>query len=344
MLKCARLWSESVKHAAELKRGPVDERFDIPDRLLVAVGGNAIHPEGITGTPEEQITFARATGEALLPLLQLDNQLVITHGNGPVVGKILMRQVIARERVTPMSLDICVAHSQGGIAYLLMQQLENALRLAGDPRHVVCLLTQVEVDSDDPAFAKPTKPVGYFYGEEEAQSVAAETGWIMREDSGRGWRHVVPSPEPKHIADISLVRAVLDDGAVVIAGGGGGIPVVRGPKGVRRGVEAVIDKDMTSALMANVLGFETMMILTAVPRVAVDFGTPKQRELARVTLSEIRAHYDAGQFPEGSMGPKIEAAMRFLERGGKRVVIGHLEEAESALRGETGTQILTDDA
>ncbi len=315
-----------------------------PPRLLVAVGGNAIHPEGILGTVEEQESFAAATGRALLPLMTLDNQLVITHGNGPVVGKILMRQAIARERVTPMSLDICVAHSQGGIAYLLMQALENALREIGNPRHVACLLTQVEVDENDPAFDAPSKPVGYFYDAAEAEAMAEETGWTMREDSGRGWRHVVPSPRPRYVVEISLVRMLMERKTVVIAGGGGGIPVVRGPKGVRRGIEAVIDKDLTSALMANVLGIETMMILTAVSGVAIEFGKPGERALGRVSLSEIRRHHDDGQFPPGSMGPKVEAAIRFLEGGGKHVVIGHLDDALPALIGETGTHILGDDA
>ena len=197
-------------------------------RLLIAVGGNAIHPGDIRGTPEEQVELAARTGESLLPILMRDeNQVVITHGNGPVVGKILMRQTLARERVAPMSLDICVAHSQGGIAYLLMQALENALRRAGSPRHVVCLLTQVEVDPADPAFREPSKPIGYFYDEAEAEEIRDALGWTMREDAGRGWRLVVPSPEPRHIADISLVQAVLESGAVAIAGGGGGIPVVR---------------------------------------------------------------------------------------------------------------------
>jgi len=322
----------------------VTDAFSLPPRLVVAVGGNAIHPEGILGTVEEQESHAAAAGRALLGLMTLDNQLIITHGNGPVVGKILMRQVIARHRVTPMSLDICVAHSQGGIAYLLMQALENALRAVDNPRHVVCLLTQVEVDPEDPAFANPSKPVGYFYDAEEAVALADETGWIMREDAGRGWRHVVPSPAPRHIVDISLIRELAENGTVVIAGGGGGIPVVRGPKGVRHGIEAVIDKDLTSTLMANVLGIDTMMILTAVSHVAVDFGTPGERALDRVSLSEMRRYQNDGQFPPGSMGPKVDAAIRFLEGGGKRVVIGHLDEALPALRGETGTHVLADDA
>ncbi len=319
------------------------EISDFPRRLLVAVGGNATHPPGIKGTAAEQAAIAEATGRSLLPLMNLDNELIITHGNGPVVGKILMRQALSSERVTPMTLDICVAHSQGGIAYLLMQAFENALRRTNNPRHVVCLLTQVEVDPDDPAFGEPTKFIGYAYEEEEARRFEEEMGWTMREDVGRGWRHVVPSPRPIHIVDISLIRALAQRGAVVIAGGGGGIPVVREPDGVRRGVEAVIDKDLTSALMANVLGIEDMMILTAVPKVAIHFGTPEQKELGRVSLAEIRKYHAEGHFPPGSMGPKIEAVIRFLEGGGKRVYIAALEEALPALRGEGGTCIHADE-
>jgi carbamate kinase len=312
----------------------------IPRRLLVAIGGNATHPETIKGTSQEQKEIAARTAKALLPLALLDNELIVTHGNGPVVGKILMRQALTRDRIPPMSLDICVAHSQGGIAYLLMQAMENALREADNPRHVVCLLTQVEVDPDDPAFANPTKPVGPFFGEEEARRLAQELGWMMKEDAGRGWRHVVPSPKPRHVCDISLVQVLARRGTVVIAAGGGGIPVVRGPKGVRRGVEAVIDKDLTSAHMANVLGIGVLMILTAVRRVAIHYGKPNQRELDRVTLGELRRLHAEGHFPPGSMGPKIDAAIRFLEGGGERVIIGHIEEAMAALKGESGTHVV----
>jgi carbamate kinase len=317
--------------------------FPIPDRILVAIGGNATHPEDIEGTSREQEAIAANTAQALLPLALLDNELVITHGNGPVVGKILMRQALTRDRIAPMPLDICVAHSQGGIAYLLLQALENALREADNPRHVACLLTQVEVDPDDPAFDEPSKPVGPFFEIDEAREIEAELGWRMKDDAGRGWRHVVPSPKPKHICDISLISALARRGTVVIAGGGGGIPVVRGPKGVRRGVQAVIDKDLTSAHMANVLGIEFMMILTAVPKVAIGFGTPEQRDLDQVTISEMRALQAEGHFPPGSMGPKVDAAIRFLDGGGERVIIAHLEEAMSALHGETGTHIVADD-
>jgi len=317
-------------------------RDEIPNRLVIAIGGNATHPEGIRGTPSEQADVAAGLGRALLPLMELNTELIITHGNGPVVGKILMRQSLARQRVEPMTLDICVAHSQGGIAYLLMQALENALRAVDNQRHVVCLLTQVEVDPNDPAFKNPSKPIGYFYSKEEAQALSAELGWEMREDAGRGWRHVVPSPQPKHICDISLIQVVAKSGAVVIAGGGGGVPVVRTGKRQRHGVEAVIDKDRTSALMANVLHIDDLMILTAVARVAINFGKPNQTSLEHVTLSEIKKYHAEGHFPPGSMGPKIDAAIQFLEGGGKRVMIGRLEEVLPVLRGQTGTHIVAD--
>jgi carbamate kinase len=313
---------------------------EVPRRLVIAIGGNAVHPEDIRGTSEEQKSVARRTAEALLPLAQIDNELVITHGNGPVVGKILMRQMLTMSRIPPMSMDICVAHSQGGIGYLLMQAIENALRETGNQRHVASLLTQVEVDADDPAFRNPTKFVGPFFSEEEARSISSELNWAMREDSGRGWRHVVPSPKPKHVCDISLVDALVKRGTIVIAGGGGGMPVIRDAKGVRTGVAAVIDKDLTSAHIANVLDIDELLILTAVPRVAVNFGKSNQKELAEVTLDEIKAYHREGHFPPGSMGPKVDAAIRFLEGGGKRAIISHLDHAMPALCGETGTHIV----
>ena len=316
----------------------------LPSRLLVAIGGNATHPENIRGTSDEQKELAARTAQALLPLAQLDNELILTHGNGPVVGKILMRQALTSQRIPPMSLDICVAHSQGGIAYLLVQALENALREVDNARHVACLLTQVEVDAEDPAFQNPTKPVGPFFTEAEAEALTRELGWLMREDSGRGWRHVVPSPRPRHIVDLSLIQVLARRGTIVVAGGGGGIPVIRGPKGVRHGVAAVIDKDLTSAHMANVLDIRHLMILTAVSKVAVNYGRPDQRFLDRVSLRELKALQAEGHFPPGSMGPKVGAAIRFLESGGERVIIGHLDEAMAALRGEAGTHVLSDDA
>lgn len=310
----------------------------------MAVGGNATHPEDIEGTSAQQAAIAASTARALLPLTSLENELIITHGNGPVVGKILMRQVLTSDRIAPMPLDICVAHSQGGIAYLLMQAIENSLREIDNERHCAVLLTQVEVDADDPAFDNPTKPIGAFYSEAEAKKISDELGWLMREDSGRGWRHVVPSPKPRHICDVSLVQVLARRGTIVIAGGGGGIPVIRHAKGVRHGVPAVIDKDMTSAHMANIIGIPVLMIVTAVDKVAIHFGKPEQASLDTVSLSDIKRYRREGHFPQGSMGPKMDAAIRFIEGGGQRVVICSLENALPALRGEAGTQIVSDNA
>ncbi len=310
------------------------------ERVLIAIGGNATHPTRRPGTVEQQIEFAVKTGKALLPILEMDNHLIITHGNGPVVGKILMRQVMSSEVVPPMTMDVCVAHSQGGIAYLLMQNLENALRAVDNSRHVVCLLTQVEIDPDDPAFNNPTKPVGFFYSEEEAKDVHNKLGWHMAEDSGRGWRYMVPSPKPKHIVDISLVETIANSGAVVIAGGGGGIPVIRNSDGTRKGVEAVIDKDLTSALMANVMQIDTMLILTAIDAVRIHYGTEQEQTLGEVSCAELEKLHAAGEFSDGSMGPKVEAAINFIHGGGTRAVIAHLEDAVSALQGKCGTQVV----
>ena len=321
----------------------MDKSFEIPRRLIVAIGGNAIDAAKGDDTPAGQKAIAEATARTVLPLLELDNQLVIVHGNGPQVGKLLLANAIARHRVTPQSLDILVAQTQGATAYLLAQAFENVLREKGNPRHVVGLVTQVEVDLDDPAFNDPTKPVGPFFTEAEGRALAEELGVTVKEDSGRGWRYTVASPKPRHICDISLVEALMCLRTVVIAGGGGGIPVVRDNVGRRRGVEAVIDKDITSAVMANVLGIRDMMILTAVPRVAINFGQSNQSELDRVSLSMMRKYQAEGHFPAGSMGPKIEAALLFLASGGKRVIITSLENAVPALRGETGTHIVTDE-
>ncbi len=320
----------------------MNEPSAIPRRLIVAIGGNAIDPAGGKGTPEEQKAIAAATARTVLPLLLLDNQLVIVHGNGPQVGKLLLASAIASPRIPAQSLDILVAQTQGAMAYILAQAFENALREAGSSRHVVGLVTQVEVDAHDPGFGDPSKPVGPFFSEAEARAIGEALGVQMKEDSGRGWRYVVPSPKPRHICDISLVEALMCTKTVVIAGGGGGIPVVRDDRGRRYGVNAVIDKDLTTAMMANVLGIRDMMILTAVRRVAIDFGKPDQRELDRVSLSQMRGYLAAGHFPAGSMGPKVEAALRFLEQGGKRVIITSLHTAVPALRGETGTHIVQD--
>ena len=311
----------------------------VPDSLLVAIGGNATHPENIRGTTEEQELVADTAARALLPLVRANNRILITHGNGPVVGKILLRMMLTRDAIPPMRLDVCVAHSQGGIGYLLIQSLENAMRHAGLSRQAACVLTQVEVDPRDPALENPEKPIGPFFSAEEAAAFEAK-GWRMMEDSGRGWRHCVASPQPRAVINLPVIEALLKAGTVVIAGGGGGIPVVRDGQGDWKGVQAVVDKDLTSALLARSLGIPDLLILTSVERVAIDFNTPRQRALERVTLSELKAYQAQGHFARGSMGPKIEAAIRHLEAGGRRAIIGHLERALPALRGESGTHVL----
>jgi carbamate kinase len=313
-----------------------------PNRVVVAVGGNAIHPEHEAGTAEQQADLADSAAAALLPLCLSDQEVLLTHGNGPVVGKILMRQALASGDVPPMPMDVCVAHSQGGIAYLLMRSLENALRRQNNVRNVVCLLTQVEVDENDPAFSNPQKPVGFFYTQAQASEIQGRLGWTLQEDAGRGWRYVVPSPQPRHVADIAVVDTVLRNGAIAIAGGGGGIPVVRDDNGTRRGVNAVIDKDLTAALMARLLGAETLIILTAVDSVRLNFGRANESVLEDVAVADMRAFQSAGHFAAGSMGPKVEAALRFVEGGGRRAVIAHLNDAAAAYAGRAGTRIHLD--
>jgi carbamate kinase len=312
----------------------------LPGRLVVAIGGNATHPENIRGTTEEQEIVAARAARSLLPLLALDNKLILTHGNGPVVGKILLRQYYAREQVPPMRLDVCVAHSQGGIAHLMMQGMEDELERAEHERRVACIITRVEVDAQDPAFRNPSKPIGPFFSAAEARDLETQLGWTMMEDAGRGWRYVVPSPRPRKILDIDLIESLYEQGIAVIAAGGGGIPVVHRADRSHQGIAAVIDKDLTSALLANQLGIETLMILTAVSKVAVNFGKKNQKSLDVVKASDLKALQAEGHFAKGSMGPKIEAALSFMAGGGQRAVIAHLEEALPALRGETGTHVV----
>ena len=311
----------------------------MPDALLVAIGGNATHPENIRGTTEEQEAVAASAARTLLPLVRAGNKLLITHGNGPVVGKILLRMMLTRDQIPPMRLDVCVAHSQGGIGYMLMQGLENELRRAGIDRQVACLLTQVEVDADDPAFRHPSKPIGAFFTEAQAQAFQAK-GWDMMEDAGRGWRHCVPSPEPRSVVHVGMIEAMLATGAVVIVGGGGGIPVVRNAVGDWQGVQAVIDKDLASALLTRTLRIPTLLILSAVDKVALNFDKPHQRWLDTVTVSELRSLQADGHFAKGSMGPKVEAALRHVEGGGTRAIIAHLDRALPALEGHTGTHVV----
>jgi carbamate kinase len=311
-----------------------------PKLIVVAFGGNAVYPPTIKGTAQEQLDIMADACEHLVPMFRAGYRVVITHGNGPVVGNILFRMALTSKALVPMPMDVCVAHSQGGIGYMLQQSLANVLARRGLRLGVSSIVTEVEVAADDPAFANPTKPVGRFFSEEDAKRIGGETGWDFVEDSGRGWRRVVPSPMPLKILDAPAINALLSAGVIPIAAGGGGVPVVREPDGTYRGVAAVIDKDLTSSLLASDVGAGTLVMLTGVDRVALDFGKPTQRAVARMTAAEAAKHAADGQFPPGSMGPKITAALRFLERGGPRALITALDKLEQALGGQAGTEIV----
>jgi carbamate kinase len=313
--------------------------FD-PKLIVVAFGGNAVYPPTIKGLAEEQLAIMDAACEHLVPVFRAGYRAVLTHGNGPVVGNILFRMALTSKSLVPMPMDVCVAHSQGGIGYMLQQSLANVLARHGLRASVSSIVTEVEVDPDDPAFTHPTKPVGRFFSEADAQRIAAETGWDFIEDSGRGWRRVVPSPTPLAILDAPAINALLAAGVIPIAAGGGGIPVVRTPEGGYRGVAAVVDKDLTSGLLAADVGAGTLVMLTGVERVALDFGKPTQRAVDRLTVAEARRHLADGQFPPGSMGPKITAALQFIERGGPRALITALDKLDLALAGRAGTAIV----
>jgi carbamate kinase len=311
-----------------------------PKLIVVAFGGNAVYPPTIKGTAQEQLDIMADACEHLVPMFRAGFRVVITHGNGPVVGNILFRMALTSRELVPMPMDVCVAHSQGGIGYMLQQSLANVLARRGLALGVSSIVTEVEVAADDPAFANPTKPVGRFFSEADAKRIGAETGWDLVEDSGRGWRRVVPSPMPLRILDAPAINALLGAGVIPIAAGGGGIPVVREPDGTYRGVAAVIDKDLTSSLLAADVGAGTLVMLTGVDRVALDFGKPTQRSVDRMTAAEAAKHAADGQFPPGSMGPKITAALRFLERGGPRALITSLDRLEQALAAKAGTEIV----
>jgi carbamate kinase len=311
-----------------------------PRRVVVAFGGNASYPPTIKGLAEEQLALMAQAAAHLVDIVRAGWQIVVTHGNGPVVGNILFRMARTASVLPPMPMDVCVAHSQGGMGYMLQQTLDNALAAAGLDVATSAIVTRVEVDPAHPAFEAPTKPVGRFFSQDEADRLAREQGWTFVEDSGRGWRRVVPSPPPLRILDLPAVRALLHVGMIPITVGGGGIPVARDAEGNYRGVSAVIDKDLSSAMLAAELGAEALVMLTGVERVALDFGKPTQRPLDRLTAQEARKHLAEGQFPPGSMGPKIGAALDYLERGGTDVIITALDRMHDALRGNAGTRIV----
>jgi len=323
-----------------MNTGPVPAR----KRVVVALGGNAAYPPTIKGTAEEQLVLMRQVCAHLVEIIRAGWQLVLTHGNGPVVGNILYRMARTADELPPMPMDVCVAHSQGGMGYMLQQSFANVLVDSGMDIVVSCVVTEVEVDADDPAFGNPTKPVGKFFSQADAAEMAAKTGWFFAEDSGRGWRRMVASPKPKKILDLKTIDALLDAGVIPIACGGGGVPVLHGDNGHWTGVAAVIDKDLTSAMLAAHLHADALIMLTGVEQVALDFNKPTQRPLDHMTLAQARQYTADGQFPPGSMGPKIEAAISYLEElpnanHDGEVIITSLERAFDALMGRAGTHI-----
>lgn len=309
--------------------------------VVVALGGNAILQAGQKGTYEEQMENVRLAAESIAEIQQAGHRVVVTHGNGPQVGNVLLQQEAAADRIPPMPLDVCGAQTQGMLGYMFQQALGNALRRRGIDAPVVTVVTQVEVRPDDPAFREPSKPVGPYYPEDQARRAMAEKGWQMKEDKARGgWRRVVASPEPVAIVERDAILSLVQEGCVVIASGGGGVPVVRRGDGTLRGIEAVIDKDLAGLVLAMDVGADIFMILTDVPRVALRFGTPEQEDLTRVTVPQMRAYQAEGHFKAGSMGPKVEACLRFAEATGGRAIIASLRDALAAVAGEAGTQIL----
>jgi carbamate kinase len=305
-------------------------------RLVIAFGGNALIRERERGTWPEQLQHALEAARVIVGLSRAD-QVVLTHGNGPQVGALALQQAHGEPDAPALPLNVLGAMTQGEIGYLLQQALSTV-----DPwLPTATLLTRVVVADDDPAFAAPpTKPIGPFYGQQEALRTATERGWTMAEDAGRGWRRMVPSPAPLRVLEVDHVRRLLESGALVIAGGGGGIPVVW-RDGALHGVDAVVDKDRCAAELALAVGADRLVLLTGVPRVALGFRTPEQREVRRLTVSDARRALGDGEFPAGSMGPKIEGAARFAAAGGQAIVtdIAHLA---AAVRGEEGTWIVQD--
>ena len=308
--------------------------------MVIALGGNSIIPAGKQGTIEEQIELTNATMVHVADLIREGHMVVLTHGNGPVVGNIFLRSEMAKEVIPPMPLDVCGADSEGGIGYMLQQSLQNKLRAMSIEKDVITIITQVVVDAADPAFANPTKPIGPFYTGEEAAYVAKAKGWTIIEDSGRGHRRVVPSPRPLEIVEFRAIKNAIDSGAIVIAVGGGGIPVVRDASGDLQGVEAVIDKDRASSVLAGQIGADVLFLLTQVEKVAINFGKPDQKDLDLMTAAEAGDYLEQGEFPPGSMGPKVESAIAFLEAGGEEVIITRPELLSEALKGDRCTKIV----
>lgn len=306
---------------------------------VVAVGGNSLIKDKNHQTVPDQFAITRETTVHIAGMIQQGWRVVITHGNGPQVGFILLRSELSSQVLHTVPLDSCGADTQGALGYMIQQCLYNDFKTFGIKKQAATVVTQVLVKKNDPAFKNPTKPIGPFYDKEKAEKYHSEQGWRMVEDAGRGWRRVVPSPLPMRIIELDAIKKLVDQGIVVIAVGGGGIPVIE-ERGGLKGVEAVIDKDYASALLAEGMKVDLFLISTAVEKVALNYGKPNQVFLNRVTLKEARKYYEEGHFPPGSMGPKIQAIIDFLEKGGKEALITNPENIERALAGETGTHFV----
>jgi carbamate kinase len=306
---------------------------------VIALGGNAITRKEVEDTITNQFANTRSSLYGLIELIRDGYNIAVTHGNGPQVGNAILRVELARGKAPILPLGICVADTEGGMGYMIGQSLQNRLYRDNIQREVVTIITQVEVKKDDPELANPSKFIGQFYSEQEAILFKTERGWVMKEDSNRGWRRVVPSPIPKKIVEGRIIAQLVDSGVIVIAAGGGGIPVYVEKDGTLEGVDAVIDKDRASALLANQIFAEMLIILTSIEKVAVNFGKPNQKLIDEMTASEAEEYLRQGHFPPGSMGPKIEAAIDFLRNGGTKVVISSIEKAAEAVFGNAGTVI-----
>ncbi len=310
-------------------------------RVVVAIGGNSLIPDSAHVTVQDQYAAAAETDDHIASLVQEGWDVAISHGNGPQVGFILRRSELSSSELHEVPLDYCGADTQGAIGYMLQQNLVNDFRQRGIAKSVATVVTQVEVDINDPAFANPSKPIGSFMDEAKAMKRRDEDGWDVKEDAGRGWRRVVASPAPKRIVELDVIKQLLDAGVVTIAVGGGGIPVVVNESGDLEGIAAVIDKDLASALLAGQVDADLLLISTAVEQVALNFGKPNQEWVAQFTLAEVKRYLaEGGHFSEGSMAPKMRAVVQFMEAGGKEALITNPQNLERAMAGETGTRIV----
>jgi carbamate kinase len=310
------------------------------ERVVIALGGNALQDVNLPPTAKAQLHVIRETSKHLVDIMERGYAVTLTHGNGPQIGRIVMQNEAAQEITPCLPFDVCGAMSQGMIGYLLQLAVGDELWLRKMEPRVVTIVTQVVVDQNDPAFAHPTKPIGAFHTQAEAEILMREHDYVMVEDAGRGWRRVVPSPRPVKIIEVDIVKDLLSLGLIVITVGGGGIPVIEEADGTLSGIAAVIDKDLAAEELAQQIGADVLLILTSVPGVALDYGTPQQRWVSRLTTQEAQRHMADGQFAPGSMLPKIEAAIRFCEsKPGRKTIIAQLSEAVTALEGTAGTWI-----